>query len=81
MRSSQACGSASPPKPSSRAGAQPFVRLANLREDGFERDVVRAGFKGIDARRPGTHVVLSRSSSRSLSNSKTSCAVRDIFLF
>jgi len=35
-------------------------------------------FKGIHGSPPGAHVVLKRNNSRSLSNSNTSCAVRDI---
>ena len=78
MPSSQPCGSASAPNPSSRpvrshSRASPINANA---DSSAARSIL--GSSALTARRPGAHVVRSRSNSRSLSNSRTSCAVRDI---
>ena len=71
-------GSASPPKPSSRStrSHSRASRICANADSSAARSVVNARVS--TSRRPGAHVVLNRSSSRSLSNSRTSCAVRDI---
>src|ERR1700730_7474525 len=75
VRSSQASGSASPPKPSSRPGRS-HCRAPRISAKRASRST--PGSSASTARRPGAQVVLRRSNSRSLSNSNTSCAERDI---
>ncbi len=81
IRSSQACGSASAPNPSSLP-ARSHCRASRIRSK-MRLSAVRfwVNSSASIARRPGAHVVRSRSNSSSLSNSSTSCAVRAISIF
>ena len=76
---SHASGSASAPNPSSRA-ARSHSRASRISAKRIRVRRDRCQVQCADRRRPGAQVVRSRSSSRSLSNSRTSCADRDIFV-
>ena len=80
MRSSQPRGSARAPKPSSWAARNhsQASQISTKPDSSTQRFV--PGSSASTARRPGAHVVRSRSNSRSLSNSRTSCAVRAIVI-
>src|SRR5208337_594011 len=73
-------GSASAPNPSSRSSLS-HSRASRISANALSSAARFALTSNASiTRRPGAHVVRSRSNSRSLSNSKTSCADRDILL-
>src|SRR6267378_4811195 len=79
-RASHASGSASAPITSSRANrSHSRASLISANAPSSAARLVLTSSASI-MRRPGAHVVRSRSNSRSLSNSRTSCADRDILL-
>src|SRR5580704_12487883 len=79
-RSSDPTGSASAPKPNSRS-ARSHSRASRINANA-PSSAARScpGSNPAINLLPGAHVVLSRNNSRSLSNSNTSCVVRDIRL-